>query len=66
MFLLTTILFLATNAAMFSSPVYRFLMMTWGFFSMTSTTPIVLMFVILLLALYSWAYLDLGLAEYCA
>ena len=50
---------------MFNSQVYRLLIITWKFFAMTSVTPMVLMYVALLLAIYSWFHLDLGLAEYC-
>lgn len=56
---------MATWAAMFTSRVFRLLMKTWGFFIVTSAVPMVLLIVILLLALYSWWHLDLGLAEYC-
>lgn len=65
MFLAFTLMFMATWAAMFVSPVYRLLVITWQYFAMTSVLPMILMFVILLLALYSWFHLDLGLAEYC-
>lgn len=58
-------MYMATWAAMFTSRVFRLLMKTWGFFIVTSAVPMVLLIVILLLALYSWWHLDLGLAEYC-
>ena len=58
-------MYMATWAAMFTSRVFRFLMRTWGFFTIISAVPMVLLVVILLLALYSWWHLDLGLAEYC-
>jgi hypothetical protein len=56
---------MAAWATKFTSPVFRLLIVTWKFFSMTAFAPLVLLFAILLLALYSWFYLDLGLAEYC-
>jgi hypothetical protein len=65
MFLAFTIMFLAAWAIMFTSQVYRLLFMTWNSFAMTSLAPMVLMFVALLLSIYSWFHLDLGLAEYC-
>jgi hypothetical protein len=65
MFIVLTLVFMAAWASMFTSPVYRLLMITWDSFAMTSITPMVLMFVTLLLAIYSWFHLDLGLAEYC-
>lgn len=64
MFLAFTIMFLAAWAIMFTSQVYRLLLMTWDSFAMTSLAPMVLMFVALLLSIYSWFHLDLGLAEY--
>ena len=65
MFLGLTIIFMAAWAAMFTSRVFRLLMMTWGLFIMTSVVTMALLVVILTLALYSWLHLDLGLAEYC-
>jgi len=64
LFLASTVLFLASWATKFTSRVFRLLIVTWGFFSMTSVVPLVLIFVILVLALYSWLHFDLGLAEY--
>ncbi len=58
-------MFLASWATKFTSRVFRLLIVTWGFFSMTSVVPLVLIFVILPLALYSWFHLDTGLAEFC-
>jgi len=64
MFLLCTVLFLAAWATKFISLVFRLLMVTWPSFAITSLIPLVLIFVILVLALYSWFHIDLGLAEY--
>jgi len=63
-FLALTIAFMAAWATMFTSPVYRLLMKTWTYFAISSITPLVLMFAIVLLTIYSWFHLDLGLAEY--
>lgn len=65
MFLICTILLLAGWATKFTSQVFRLLMVAWPSFAITSLIPLVLIFMILLLALYSWFHIDLGLAEYC-
>ena len=65
MFLAVTIVFMAAWASMFTSPVYRVLILTWNSFATTSITAMILMVVTLLLAMYSWFHLDVGLAEYC-
>lgn len=63
-FLAITIILMAAWASMFTSPVYRLLIITWRWFAMTSVIAMILMVVTLLLALYSWFNLDVGLAEY--
>lgn len=65
MFIALTVIFMAAWATMFNSQVYRLLIITWPFFAMTSIVPAVLLFVALILAIYTWFHLDLGLAAYC-
>lgn len=64
-FFAITIIFMAAWASMFTSPAFRLLILTWGTFAMTTIISMILMVVTLLLALYSWFHLDVGLAEYC-
>jgi hypothetical protein len=49
---------------LFACSTYRFVFLTWDFFGAITIAPGFLMVFILLLAIYIWFHLDLGLAAY--